>query len=109
KQSTKDSIFVKSNSWLVRLETGDIYFVEALKDYVVVNTLKERYTIHSTMKDIYRKLPQDEFIRVHRSFIVRLDKISAIEQQNVILKEDKKIVPVGGAYKEDLTSKINLV
>lgn len=108
-KDTKGFIFVKSNSRLVKLKTSDIYFVEALKDYVVINALNSRYTIHSTMKDIQKKLPSDEFVRVHRSFIVRLDKISAIEQPNVILENDKKVIPIGGSYKDELSRKINLV
>lgn len=108
-KDTKNFIFVKSNSRLVKLKTEDIYFIEALKDYVVINTLNSRYTIHSTMKDIERKLPGDEFIRVHRSFIVRLDKIAAIEQPNLILENDKKIIPIGGSYRDELSNRINLV
>lgn len=108
-KDTKNFIFVKSNSRLVKLKTEDIYFIEALKDYVVINTLNSRYTIHSTMKDIERKLPGDEFIRVHRSFIVRLDKIAAIEQPNFILENDKKIIPIGGSYRDELSNRINLV
>lgn len=105
----RDIMFVKSNSRLVKLKTGDIYFVEALKDYVVINTLNTRYTIHSTMKDIEAKLPESDFIRVHRSFIVRLDKIVAIEQPNLILENDKKVIPIGGSYKDDLAKRLNLV
>ncbi|HLV53764.1 MAG TPA: response regulator [Cryomorphaceae bacterium] len=105
----KDFIFVKSNSRLVKLKTSDIYFVEALKDYVVINVLNTRYTIHSTMKDIEKKLPAEDFIRVHRSFIVRLDKIAAIEQPNLILENDKKVIPIGGSYKDELNRRINLV
>jgi len=108
-KDSKDFIFVKSNSRLVKLKTSDIYFVEALKDYVVINALNSRYTIHSTMKDIEKKLPGEDFIRVHRSFIVRLDKIAAIEQPNLILENDKKVIPIGGSYKDDLSNKINLV
>ncbi len=108
-KESRDFIFVKANSRLVKLKTEDIYFVEALKDYVVINALTTRYTIHSTMKDIERKLPSEEFIRVHRSFIVRLDKIAAIEQPNLILENDKKVIPIGGSYKEDLNKRINLV
>ncbi len=108
-KDSKDFIFVKSNSRLVKLKTVDIYFIEALKDYVVINALNNRYTIHSTMKDIASKLPQDDFIRVHRSFIVRLDKIAAIEQPNLILENDKKVIPIGGSYKDDLAQRINLV
>ncbi len=108
-KDSKDFIFVKSNSRLVKLNTQDIYFVEALKDYVVINTQSARFTIHSTMKDIERKLPDQQFLRVHRSFIVRLDKIASIEQPNIILENDKKIIPIGGSYKEELVNRINLI
>ena len=108
-KDSKDFIFVKSNSRLVKLKTDDIYYIEALKDYVVINTLNSRYTIHSTMKDIEKKLPSEDFIRVHRSYIVRLDKISAIEQPNLILENDKKTVPIGGSYKDELVNRINLI
>ena len=109
KDSNKDILFVMSNSRLVKLNTKDIYFVEALKDYVVINLLNTRYTVHSTMKDIEAKLPENEFIRVHRSFIVRVDKITAIKQPNLILENDKKVIPIGGSYKDDLSKRLNLV
>lgn len=108
-KESKDFIFVKSNSRLIKLKTSDIYYIEALKDYVVINALNSRYTIHSTMKDIEKKLPQEEFLRVHRSFIVALDKIAAIEQPNLILENDKKVIPIGGSYKDELNRRINLV
>jgi DNA-binding LytR/AlgR family response regulator len=104
-----DSIFVKSKSKLVKLNTSDIFFVEALKDYVAINTLTKRYTIHSTMKDIDRKLNSDEFIRVHRSFIVRIDRIETIEYPNLQLENDKKLIPIGGSYKDKLMQKINVL
>ncbi len=102
-------IFVKSNSKLVKLNTKDIYFIEALKDYVVINTKDTRYTIHSTMKEIEQKMGTAEFIRVHRSFIVRLDKIASIEFPNLQLENDKKLIPIGGSYRDDLTNRIKLV
>lgn len=102
-------IFVKSNSRLVKVKTTDILFVEALKDYVVINIPEAKYTIHSTMKDIQRKLPQKDFQRIHRSYIVRLDKIIAIEQPNVVIEGGKKLLPIGGSYKDELFSRINLV
>lgn len=102
-------IFVKSNSRLVKVRTSNILFVEALKDYVVINTLDTRYTIHSTMKDIEKKLPATEFQRVHRSYIVRLDKITAIEQPNIVIEGNKKLIPIGGSYKDDLFKRLNLI
>ncbi|MAR67831.1 MAG: DNA-binding response regulator [Crocinitomicaceae bacterium] len=108
-QDSKDFIFVKSNSRLVKIYNKDIYFVEALKDYVVINTLNNRYTIHSTMKEIEKKLEGRHFLRVHRSFIVSLNKIDTIEQPNIILEDDKRVIPIGGSYKEELVNRINLI
>ncbi len=108
-KDSKDFIFVKSKSRLVKIKTEDIYFVEALKDYVVINTLDSRYTIHSTMKDMVSKLSGENFIRVHRSFIVRVDKIASIEYPNLNLENDKKVVPIGGSFKEELINRLNLI
>ena len=108
-EAARDILFVKSNSRLVKIYLKDIYFVEALKDYVVLNTQYTRYTIHSTMKDIEKKLDNGDFVRVHRSFIARIDKIQTIENQTVVLEENKKVIPIGGSYREELLRKINLI
>jgi two-component system, LytTR family, response regulator LytT len=102
-------IFIKSNSKLVKLKTSEIYFVEALKDYVTINAKQGRFTIHSTMKDIDAKLSSGEFIRVHRSFIVRIDKIASIDFPNLVMEDDKKVIPIGGSYKDELYQKLNLI
>lgn len=108
-KDVKDIIFVKFNSRLIKVKTKDIFFVEALKDYVVINTAQTRYTIHSTMKEIEKKLSSVEFVRAHRSFIVNIDKIVAIEYPNLILEEDKKTIPIGGSYKDDLLKRLNMI
>jgi len=105
----KGYIFVKSNSKLVKLNSEDIYYIEALKDYVVIHTSDARYTIHSTMKDIDAKMGNKDFVRVHRSFIVRLDKISTIEYPNLTLEDIDKLIPIGGSYRDDLNNTIKLV
>jgi DNA-binding LytR/AlgR family response regulator len=107
--SSKDILFVKANSRLVKVHLKDIYFIEALKDYVIINTQNTRYTVHSTMKEIDKKLGTTEFARIHRSFIARLDKIQSIDSQNVILENDKKVIPVGGSYREELMQKLNML
>jgi DNA-binding LytR/AlgR family response regulator len=61
------------------------------------------------MKDIEKKLDNGDFIRVHRSFIVRIDKIQTIENHTVVLEEIKKVIPIGGSYREELLKRINLI
>lgn len=108
-KAADDCIFVKSNSRLVKVNTKDIYFVEALKDYVIIYTADSKYTVHSTMKDMVAKLSSTEFLRVHRSFIVRVDKIIAIEQNNLVIEDERKIIPVGGSYRDELHSRLKFV
>lgn len=107
--AVSDAIFVKSNSKLVKIKIKDIYYVEALKDYVVINTLATRFTIHSTMKEIEMKLSDLGFMRVHRSFIVRLDKIESIDYPNLSLEDNKKIIPIGGSYRDEFNNRIRQV
>lgn len=105
---SKEFIYVKSNSRLVKVQNDLILFVEALKDYVIIHTAKDKYTIHSTMKDIEKKLPMESFMRVHRSYILNLKKIKSIESSIVILEDSDKKIPIGGSYKDDLYEKLNL-
>ena len=93
----------------MKLKNNEIYYIEALKDYVVIHTKDTRYTIHSTMKDIDSKMGSEEFIRVHRSFIVRLDKLATIEYPNLTLESIDKVIPIGGSYRDDLNRRIKTV
>jgi DNA-binding LytR/AlgR family response regulator len=109
KQSTE--IFIKNNSSLVRVKYDDILWIEALENYVVVNTFREKFTIHFTMKSIADKMPADKFMRIHRSYIVNFSKINAIEDNSVIIKAEggNKIIPIGKSYKDKLLDDINLI
>ena len=106
-----DQIFIKRNSTLIRLSYSDILFVEALENYVIVTTFSEKYTIHFTMKSISGKLPANIFKRVHRSYIVNINKIKGIEDNAIIINSEdgNKIIPIGKSYKDKLMSEINLI
>jgi two-component system, LytTR family, response regulator LytT len=108
-KNAADCIFVKSNSRLVKVKLEDIMYVEALKDYVIIHCVGTKYTVHSTMKDMQKSLMDREFIRVHRSYIVRIDKIAAIDYPNLVMEDDKKLIPIGGSYKDDLTNRLKFV
>lgn len=101
------TIFVRADSRLVQLNTTDILYVEALGNYVNIYTPKERFTVHITMKEVLNKLPDSEFTRVHRSFIVRLDKIEAIEDNFITI--GSKSISIGRAYREELSKHLNLM
>ncbi|MBN2743035.1 MAG: response regulator transcription factor [Marinilabiliaceae bacterium] len=109
KKSTE--IFIKNNSSLVRVKYDDILWIEALENYVVVNTFKDKFTIHFTMKSITDKMPMDKFVRIHRSFIVNMSKIKVIEDNSVIINSETgpKLIPIGKSYKDKLMDDLNLM
>jgi two-component system, LytTR family, response regulator LytT len=102
----EDVLFVKSNYTLVKVNINDLIFVEALKDYVIFNTKTARYVIHSTMKNMEEKLLSRNFIRVHRSYIVRLNDVQSVTPQSLTLESIAKEIPIGGSYKEGLLKKL---
>jgi len=108
-KDTKDSIFVRADYRLNKIKFEDIYFVEALKDYVVINTTDNIYTTHTTMKEMMRILPTRDFVRVHRSYIVRLDKIFSIKYPDLVIEGKMKVIPIGGLYRKELFSRLNLI
>ena len=102
-----NSFFVKKDSRFVKVNFQDIMWIEALDNYVIIKTIsKEQFILHSSMKDIEVKLPQLNFARVHRSYIVQLEKISALEENACII--DGSRIPIGKSYKENLMNRLNL-
>jgi DNA-binding LytR/AlgR family response regulator len=108
-KSNANYLFIKHQSKLVKVNTSDVYYVEALKDYMQIVTADIKFTIHATMKDIERKLPKSVFQRLHRSFIVNMDKISAISGTDVIIADLNKEIPVGGNYRDEFSARVNVL
>ncbi len=110
-KGSADFLFIRAKSKLVKVKMIDLYYVEALKDYVTFHTAQGDFTVHATMKDIEQKLPGKQFIRVHRSFIVRVERIVSLEQSQGILylENDTNPISIGGSYKEDLLKHLNFV
>ncbi len=99
-------LFIRSDSRLVQLDPKHILYVEALGNYVNIHTDKEKLTVHFTMKEIETRLSSESFIRVHRSFIVKLDRIEAIEDNTIEI--GGKQIGIGRAYKEVLIKRLQM-
>jgi len=99
-----DFIFVKADKKLVRLKYNEIQYVEGLKDYVIIKTDTGRVITLQTMKSLEEKLPTPPFMRIHRSYIVNLDKIIAVvgNMVEVMEKGQPKSLPVGKNYRDEL-------
>lgn len=100
-------IYVKSDNRIFRLDISRISYIEGLGDYVKIYSKDEPKPILSlcTMKYMEERLPSDEFIRVHRSFIIRKDCIRIIESSRIAL--DKRSIPIGEVYRKKLKNYIS--
>ena len=100
----QEFFFVKADKKLVKVNFDDIVYIEGLKDYVIIRLLQGRVITLQTMKSLEDRLPQDRFKRIHRSYIVAMDKITAIEGNMVeVLEKDKpKLLPIGKNYRDEL-------
>jgi len=107
----EEEIFIKKGSALVKLKLIDIIFIEALENYVTLNTSDDKFTIHFTMKAIENQLPSGIFIRVHRSFIISKSMIQSIKDNSLDLKvgDTLKNIPVGKSYRDSLLNDINVM
>lgn len=103
----RDFAFVKDGTKIIRIDFKEILFIEALADYVQINTIHGRYTVLATMKSMQANLPEDDFFRIHRSYIVRKDKIRVIED-NMILMETKNI-PISRSSKQEFFNTFNFL
>jgi len=99
-----DFIFVKADKKFVKIKFEDILYIEGLKDYVIIKTNQGRVITLQTMKSLEEKLPQRFFKRIHRSYIVGLDRIKAVvgNMVEVIEAGKPKHLPVGKNYRDDL-------
>ncbi|MCI5080370.1 MAG: LytTR family DNA-binding domain-containing protein [Saprospiraceae bacterium] len=104
-----DYIFVKADKKLVKVNYDDIIYIEGLKDYVIIRMDKSRIITLQTMKSLESKLPSPTFKRIHRSYIVNIEKINAIvgNMVEVVEKGQAKHLPIGKNYREDLLEIIN--
>jgi DNA-binding LytR/AlgR family response regulator len=100
-------VFVKDNGVLKRIAIDDILFLEAMGDYVKVHTPQKFHVVHATLKSIEEKLPASKFLRVHRSYIVAINKIDYIQEGTITI--GKTTIPVADTHKANLSKRLNLL
>lgn len=100
-------IFIRDSNVVKRLKLDDILYAEAMGDYVKLHTPQRFYAIHSTLKAVEERLPASRFFRVHRSYVVAVDKIDTI--QNGVLIINDRSIPVADAYRGALNKRMNIL
>jgi len=107
KLQTVDDFYVNINKRLIKIDIQSIYLVEAKGDYIYLKTDNKNYTVHSTLKKIEEKLPDHMFLKIHRSYIININKIIDIEDNSVLIEKD--IVPVSRSNRPELMKRLNLL
>ncbi|MDB5283862.1 MAG: DNA-binding response regulator, partial [Bacteroidota bacterium] len=104
-ENKSDFFFVKSEYQLVKIFAGDILFIESLDDYLKIHHGLKRPTLTlMTMKKMLDQLPQEQFIRVHRSYTVQLSKIESVKNRKIKIGEHQ--IPIGDIYAESFLSRM---
>ncbi len=99
-----DYFFIRSDFSFVKINYKDILYIESIKDYVRLVTTTGSHLTSMTMKMIEEQIPVEEFIRIHRSYIVKINKIDAVKNDEVVI--NKLSLPVSDSFKENLFKKV---
>ncbi len=102
-----NELYVNIDRRLVKINFATINLIEAKGDYILIKTDSKNYTVHSTMKKIEEKLPDDLFLKVHRSFIINTTKIIDIEDNSVLIGNN--VIPVSRSNRPELMKRLNLL
>ncbi|TAF72741.1 MAG: DNA-binding response regulator [Bacteroidetes bacterium] len=103
-QTAEKYIFIRADFSLIKIALADILYIEGLADYLKIH-IKDRKTIitRMTMKDMVEKLPSNDFIRVHRSFILPFSKIQAVRNLTIFIENQE--IPIGRTYVDEFNSR----
>ncbi len=101
----KDSIFVKKQHLYYRIQFSDIQFIKADNVYLEVNTADKKFLVRSPLKDYLEKLPPKKFYRAHKSYIVNVDHIEAINSKDILINNN--LIPISKEFKEFIISAMN--
>lgn len=94
----RDYFFVKTEFRIQRVDFDDILFIEGMKEYLRIHTVKERIMTLQSFSAMEKNLPANNFVRVHKSYIVAVNKIDCIEKNRIIIAD--KTIPISESYKE---------
>jgi DNA-binding LytR/AlgR family response regulator len=97
---THNHLFVKVDGRQVKINPKDIIFIEGLSDYIRIHLPNERLIVLDNLKDFINKLPSKEFMRIHKSYIIQLDKIKSIDGN--MIYHDLGSTPIGETYKNEV-------
>ena len=99
-----NTVSVKVDGYFIEIELDQLLYAQSFGNYVKLHTIKRTYLASITTTEFEKCLPEKNFMRIHKSYIVALDKVEAVEKDFVIIKKEK--LPIGITYKRELTDRL---
>ncbi|WP_374173103.1 LytR/AlgR family response regulator transcription factor [Flavobacterium tructae] len=99
-----NSVTVKVDGYFIEIELDQLLFAQSFGNYVKLHTIKRTYLASITTSELEKCLPEKNFMRIHKSYIVALDKIEATDKDFVVIKNEK--LPIGITYKRELSDRL---
>jgi DNA-binding LytR/AlgR family response regulator len=106
-KSDKEYFFFREKGIVFKIKINDILYIQAMGDYINIQLPEKKYTLHNTLTAIEKELPEEKFIRVHRSYIVSIDKIDTVEDGTAYIYQTN--IPVSDSHRSSLMNKLNLL
>jgi DNA-binding LytR/AlgR family response regulator len=103
----KEFIFLKDKKALKKINIAEILFIEAMGDYIKIHIPEKWYMAHTSLRILEEKLPAEKFMKVHRSYIVALNKIDSIEDN--VIHINKNMIPLADSNRQQLFEKLNMI
>jgi len=108
-KQSKDALFIKGNDIYNRIETVDIEWVESDGNYSIINTNDKKFVVKISLTKFKQELPEDNFIQIHKRYIVNIKKINGIDPLNNEVILDTQTIPIGRTYKKELLNRLKLL
>ena len=105
--ATTKELYINIDRRLIKLNLDEITIIEAKGDYINIKTDSGNFVVHSTLKKIYEKLPDNKFLQIHRSYIINFMKIVDIEDNSVLIAKD--VIPISRSNRPELMRRLNLL
>ena len=102
-----DSIFVRHQNSMVKVDITDILYIEAERNYCRIYSKSKEYVLVMTLKDMDEKLPAKHFLRIHRSYIVNISQINEIANTHIVI--GKKAIPISKSLKDELLNRLQTI
>lgn len=99
-------LFVKSEHRLIKVNFDEIFYFESFRDYITIHTTSDKIMTLQSLRSFEETLPSDKFLRIHKSHLIAIDKISAIENNRILI--NNTFLPIGEVYRDHVFTKLQL-